>query len=76
MLTGTTPDYKDNAIVDLNKKVDQLKDASAELKHFLSRCLEPDPDKRMTSEGMLVHNWIAGDDPFYFIVQKNLVKQF
>ena len=49
MLTGSTPDYRNNAIVDLEKRIDDLKDVSTELKDFLWRCLEVNPEKRITS---------------------------
>lgn len=43
MLTGSTPDYKENSIVDLTKKIEDLKDVSQELKDFLRRCFELNP---------------------------------
>jgi serine/threonine protein kinase len=49
MLTGSSPEYKNNAIVDLEKRIEDLKDVSAELKAFLKRCLEENPEKRITS---------------------------
>lgn len=39
MLTGSTPDYKDNSIVDLNKRIEDIKDVSLDLKDFLKKCL-------------------------------------
>jgi serine/threonine protein kinase len=49
MLTGSTPDYRNNAIVDLEKRIDDLKDVSTDLNDFLRRCLEVNPEKRITS---------------------------
>jgi hypothetical protein len=43
MLTGSTPEYRNNAIVDLEKRIEDLKDVSAEIKEFLRRCLEVNP---------------------------------
>ena len=49
MLTGSMPEYKNNMIVDLDKRIEDLKDVSTELKDFLRRCLEVNPEKRITS---------------------------
>ena len=76
MLTGATPEYKNNSIVDLNKRIEELKDVSGDLRDFLRRCFEIDPEKRITSEEMLSHPWIAGEDLFGLLIQKSLVKEF
>lgn len=49
MLTGKTPEYKNHAIVDLNKNIDDLKDISTDAKDFITKCLDSDPKRRITS---------------------------